>query len=156
MNRSVMTRTYYPDHLEPIADHLNLIDSPIPFPAGHVPDRGELPQTPLHNRESQALPGISVFLAPGHTWGQQAVRFTDTRGRTVVFVPDVMPSAAHSGAAYSLAYDVEPYTSMVTKHWLLEDAAEFGWTLCLDHEPGNPFYTVRRDGKGWYDLVPSE
>ena len=92
---------------------------------------------------------------PGHTWGQQAILFTDERGRTVVFTPDVMPTVNHVGAAYSLAYDVEPYTTMITKRWFLAEAAERDWLLILDHEPGNPCMRVRPDGKGWYVLVPS-
>jgi hypothetical protein len=78
--------------------------------------------------------------------------FTDTKGRTVVFVPDVMPTVHHAGAAYSLAYDVEPYTTMVTKRWLLSEAADRNWLLVLDHEPGAPTVRVRRNDRGWFDL----
>jgi glyoxylase-like metal-dependent hydrolase (beta-lactamase superfamily II) len=156
-NRSVMTRTYFRDHLEPIREQLSLLDSPRPFITGLTPDRDELPISPVAHRITSIAPGIGVFLAPGHTWGQQAVIFQDTRGeggRTVVFVPDVMPTVAHLGAAYSLGYDVEPYTSMITRRWLLEEAAQNDWLLVLDHEPGNPCQRVRRNDKGWYDLIP--
>jgi glyoxylase-like metal-dependent hydrolase (beta-lactamase superfamily II) len=95
--------------------------------------------------------GIRVFLVPGPTWGQQAVAFEDDRGRTVVFTPDVMPTRWHVGQAYSLAYDVEAYTSMVTKGWFLHEAAERGWTLVLDHEPGDAVCRVRRT-EHWYEL----
>lgn len=159
-NRSVMTRTYFPDHLEPIRDRLALADAPPPFVPGHTPDRDEDPPQPLEDRQVEILPGIQVFLVPGHTWGQQAIRFTEAGGenrggqggREIVFTPDVMPTAWHVGAAYSLAYDVEPYTSMVTRRWLLGEAADRGWTLFLDHEPGNPLRTVSREGK-WFALA---
>lgn len=161
-NRSVMTRTYFADHLRPFAldptsmdamsDRVVLVDSPAPFGPGKTPDRAQFPLLTLGQRCQEPVPGIRVFRTPGHTWGQQAVMFTDTKGRTVVFTPDVMPTAAHLGAAYSLAYDVEPYTSMVTKHWFLSHAADEGWTLVLDHEPGNPVRTVKRNGKGWFEL----
>jgi glyoxylase-like metal-dependent hydrolase (beta-lactamase superfamily II) len=155
-NKSVMTRTYFRDHLEPVANQIRLVDSPRPFVTGYTPGRDELPAMPLSYRESPLpdLPGISVFLAPGHTWGQQAVKFTDVAGRTVVFTPDVMPTVAHLGAAYSLGYDVEPYTSMVTRRWFLGEAADANWLLVLDHEPGNPCQRVRRNDKGWFDLSP--
>ncbi len=154
-NRSVMTRTYFRDHLEPLRDRLLLVDSARPFVTGSTPGRDELPSLSLEQRTSEPLPGVKVFLAPGHTWGQQAVMFTDREGRTVVFTPDVMPTAAHAGAAYSLAYDVEPYTSAVTRHWFLTEAARRDWLLVLDHEPGHPIFRVRENGKGWFDLVPS-
>ena len=57
---------------------------------------------------------------------------------TIVFTPDVLPTVNHVGAAYNMAYDVEPYISTVTRHWFLEAAVEQDWLLVLDHEPGNP------------------
>ncbi len=152
-NRSVMTRTYFRSHLEPVRERLRAVDSARPFAPGLIPDRDDLPIAPVSLRESPVLPGISVFLVPGHTWGQQAIKFTDTRGRTVVFTPDVMPTVNHVGAAYSLGYDVEPYTSMISRRWFLEEAAAGDWLLVLDHEPGNPCQRARRNDKGWYDLV---
>jgi glyoxylase-like metal-dependent hydrolase (beta-lactamase superfamily II) len=168
-NRSVMTKTYYRDHLLPIADRVTLTDSPRPFPTGLTPDRDDLPRTTIEQRESDPFwtasrpnveSGISVFLTPGHTWGQQAIKFTEPDrpngggGRTIVFTPDVMPTIAHNGAAYSLSYDVEPYTSMISRRWLLTEAAARGWVLHLDHEPGHPLVRVRENAKGWFDLMP--
>jgi glyoxylase-like metal-dependent hydrolase (beta-lactamase superfamily II) len=165
-NRSVMTKTYFPDHLIPIESKLKLIDSPRAFPIGSVVDRDQSPPTPVELRETELWPGagISVFLVPGHTWGQQAIKFTEPgpevggtggggRGRTIVFTPDVMPTVHHCGPAYSLAYDVEPYTSMVTRRWFLTEAAARDWVLCLDHEPGHPLVRVRENGKGWFELI---
>jgi glyoxylase-like metal-dependent hydrolase (beta-lactamase superfamily II) len=153
-NNSVMTRTYFRDHLEPIRDHLHLVESPPPFEPGHVPQRDELPRSSVESRMTEVLPGIRVFLVPGHTWGQQAVAFTDDQDQTVVFTPDVMPTVHHVGAAYNLGYDVEPYTSMITRRWFLQAAVENDWLLVLDHEPGNPRQRVEVDGKGWFRLLP--
>jgi glyoxylase-like metal-dependent hydrolase (beta-lactamase superfamily II) len=148
--RSVMTRTYFADHVEPLSDRVALVDSPPPFAAGYVPGREELPGTPQGARETEIAPGLFVFRVPGHTWGQQAVRFEDEQGRTIVFTPDVIPTARHVGQAYSLAYDVEPYTSMVTRGWLLAEAAAKGWCLFLNHEPGEPLRRVVRSG-AWFE-----
>ncbi len=164
-NRSVMTKTYYPDHLWPIESQLRLVNSPPPFAPGTQPDRNELPRSPVDLRwtelwkteggRGEGGAGIFVFNVPGHTWGQQAILFNDTQGRTIVFTPDVMPTVNHLGAAYSLAYDVEPYTSMISRRWFLTEACERGWILCLDHEPGNPFVRVHRAKKGdWFELEP--
>jgi glyoxylase-like metal-dependent hydrolase (beta-lactamase superfamily II) len=153
-NRSVMTRTYFRDHLEPIRERLRLLDSPRPYPPGAILDRDAAPLAPVALRETPIAEGISVFLVPGHTWGQQAIKFRDIKGRTVVFTPDVMPTVNHVGAAYSLGYDVEPYTSMLSRRWFLEAAAEENWLLVLDHEPGNPCQRVRKNDKGWFDLIP--
>lgn len=151
-NRSVMTRTYFRDHLEPIRGQIKLIDSPRPFVTGATPDRGETPRLTIEQRTTEIAPGLFVFLVPGHTWGQQAMMFTDVKGETIVFTPDVMPTAAHVGAAYSLGYDVEPYTSMISRGWFLGEAADRNWTLVLDHEAGNPIRKVRRKGE-WFALI---
>lgn len=155
-NNSVMSRTYLPENLEPLRDHIRTVQSPPPFAPGHVPARDERPETSVDERTTQVLPGVFVFLVPGHTWGQQAVLFHDDQGRTVVFTPDVMPTVNHVGAAYSLSYDVEPYVTMVTKRWLLEEAARRDWLLVLGHEPATPCVKVRADGDGWFRLIPEE
>lgn len=154
-NRSVMTRTYFADHLLPIKPLLRLIDGVAPFEPGHIPGKTDMPPLPQAKRETEFAPGLFAFRVPGHTWGQQAFRFIAADGRDTVFVPDVMPTAAHLGQAYSLAYDVEPYTSSVSRHWLLREAAERKWRLVLDHEPGHPMFDVTANGKGWFDLSPA-
>lgn len=166
-NDAVMTKTYYRDHVLPFEDRdlatlrdgrprLRVVESQRPFPLNRKPSRGDLPKTGVDERMTEVLPGIRVFLTPGHTWGQQAVSFTDGSGRRVVFTPDVMPTAWHAGQVYSLSYDVEPYTSMITKHWFLTEAAAREWLLVLDHEPGNPCRRVVANEKGWFDLVADD
>lgn len=133
-NRSVMSRTYLRENLLPVESRLTLWETEL-------------------ERSAEILPGIEAFRVPGHTWGQQALLFRDTKRRDVVFVPDVMPTVHHVGRAFSMAYDVEPYTTALTKQQLLSDAAEHGFLLVLDHEPRTPVVTVEPDGKGWYKLV---
>ena len=162
-NDSVMTRTYYRDHLDPLliplpdgSPRVILADSPRPFPLGERIHRDQLPTISALERATRVLPGVKVFNVPGHTWGQQAILFEDDQGKDIVFTPDVMPTRHHLGSAYSLAYDVEPYTSMLSRHWLLHDGVSHAWTLVLDHEPGNPVFQVESDGKGWYSLIQAD
>lgn len=156
INKAVMTRTYLPENLKPIQAQARFVQAPAPFAAGHVPGKIEMPPVPLVDRMVEVLPGIFVFLVPGHTWGQQAILFRDTRGQTVVFTPDVMPTIHHVGQAYNTGYDVEPYTSGVTRHWFLEEAMKGNWLLVLDHEVTCPLNRVQPDGKGWYQLIGQE
>ncbi len=155
-NNSVMTRTYLQENLDPIRERVKFIESPPPFPIGHVPGKDEKPYTPVLDRMREIVTGIFALGVPGHTWGQQAIVFTDDRGRTVVFTPDVMPTTRHVGAAYNMAYDVEPFVSSNTRRWFLQSAVENDWTLVLDHEPGNPVVKVEPDGKGWYRLATAQ
>ena len=152
-NNSVMTRTYYRDHLEPIAGQMRLAEAPLPMPHDRIPNHSELPRSPLEDRWVEPVPGVRCFSVPGHTWGQQAMLFTDDQGREICFVPDVMPTAWHVGKTYSLSYDVEPYTSMVSRHWLLHEAVERDWLLVLPHDPNTAVVRARREGD-WFALEP--
>jgi glyoxylase-like metal-dependent hydrolase (beta-lactamase superfamily II) len=120
-NRSTMTRTYLKSHLKPVADRVRVVDGEI-----------------------AVLPNVTVWPMPGHTWGQQAVRFDDAEG-TVVFAGDVMPTRHHVHPAFSMGYDMEPYANMQSKRELLARAAGEGWRLVLDHEPGEAVVRVRAD-----------
>jgi glyoxylase-like metal-dependent hydrolase (beta-lactamase superfamily II) len=153
-NNSVMTRTYLRENLDPIREHAKFIDSPPPYPIGHVPTRGESPRLDLVDRLREIVPGIFGLRVPGHTWGQQAILFLDERNRPMVFTPDIMPTVHHVGAAYNLAYDVEPFVSTNTRRWFLQAAVENEWTLILDHEMKTPAVSVSEDDKGWYKLTP--
>lgn len=120
-NKSTMTRTYLRNNLDPIADRLQLVDG-----------------------EKEILPGIIAWPMVGHTWGQQALKFSDDKG-IVCFPGDVMPTINHVGPAFNMGYDMLPYQNMLSKQQLLERAADEGWRIALDHEPGQAVVTVNRD-----------
>jgi glyoxylase-like metal-dependent hydrolase (beta-lactamase superfamily II) len=133
-NRSTMTKTYLASHLEPIADRVRLADG-----------------------AEEVAPGLLVWPMPGHTWGQQAVRFDDGAG-VVCFPADVMPTVNHVHASFSMGYDMMPHENMRSKLALLQRAAAGNWRLVLDHEPGNPVVRVEADvaQSGRYRLMPAE
>ena len=135
-NRSTMHKTYLRDHInDAVAERLRLVDG-----------------------DAEVLPGLHVAPCPGHTWGQQLVRWQRAGAGDAVFVPDVMPTRFHHRSTTNLAYDVEPYTSMHSRRRLLESANDEGWLLVLDHEPGHPTFLARPDDKraGEYVLEASE
>ena len=116
--KTTMKGNYLPTHLEPIAAQVRLLDG-----------------------EAQILPGLEVWPMVGHTWGQQAVRFDDGSG-IVAFCGDVMPTVHHLPLTYNMAYDMLPYSNMLSKKRLLETAAAKRWRLVLAHEPGDPVVEV--------------
>ena len=122
-NKSTMHKTYLRDHLtEEVAERVRLVSG-----------------------EAEVLPEITVLPMPGHTWGQQGVAITDAAGGTVVYVPDVIPTRHHARPTTNLSYDVEAYTSMLTRADLLKRATDGRWTLVLDHEPGHAAFTASPD-----------
>jgi glyoxylase-like metal-dependent hydrolase (beta-lactamase superfamily II) len=102
--------------------------------------------------QGELLPGIRALATPGHTRGHRSIRITG-RDRTLVFVGDVMPTAAHYGAPYNMAYDLFPMTNRESKRDLLNCAVDEDWLLVLGHEPVTPFVRAVRDS-AWFRLEP--
>ncbi len=113
-NRSTMTKTYLPTHLEPIRSVVVLLDGAC-----------------------EPLPGIAVRPLIGHTWGQQGV-FVRTPEGVTVFPADLIPTVHHIHPSASMGYDMLPYENMLNKRDFLAEATGEGWVLVLDHEPATP------------------
>ncbi len=160
--KSTMHKTYLKDHLtDEVAERLRLIPEMQESNGnGHAPTATGGPGAKAKAAtEAQVLDDLWVFRTPGHTWGQQSVRFVCAgaddapsgradalRGRQVCFVSDVMPTRWHARPTTNLAYDVEPYTSMCERVKLLERAASDGWVLVPNHDPSEwPFFEVSAD-----------
>ena len=116
--RSIMTRTYLPENLDPIAEQVHCMDG-----------------------EGEILPGLRVQPTPGHTWGHQAVIFDDDEG-IVCFPGDLLPTRHHVGPPFNSGFDIEPWTNMQSKQGLLQQAREESWRLALVHEPGEAIVRV--------------
>ena len=132
-NFGIMTATYREENLAPLdeADRWSLLCGP-----------------------GVIVPGIESLPTPGHTRGHQSVLIRG-RQQTVVYTGDVLPTAAHVGAAWNMAYDLFPLDNRESKRRLLSAAAQQGWLLAIDHEPQTPFVRVRAEGE-WFALEPAE
>ncbi len=93
--RSTMNKTYLPSHLtQEVADRVRLIEG----------EQEVLPTSP-----SSPRPGTPGASSPSASPPRAAT--APTAGR---FVSDVMPTHHHARPTTNLAYDVEPYTSMLS------------------------------------------
>lgn len=104
---------------------------------------------------AEIVPGITVTPLPGHTRHQQAVYFR-SGGQTVVQPADLMPTSAHAGIRYNMAYDLLPYENMKNKERVLDDAMRGGWRLLLGQDPRHPLWSVHSDGTGRLSLARAE
>jgi len=117
---------------------------------GFTPGVGAAPAT----ISDVIVPGLSVRLAEGHTAAMMLPQI-HYRGRTIVFVADLLPSVAHFPMAWTMAYDMFPLTSMTEKRAFLDEAAAGEYVLFFEHDPVNeccvPEATDRgvRPGKGF-------
>lgn len=80
------------------------------------------------------IPGLSMRLAEGHTSAMMLPQLT-YKGKTLVFVADLLPSAGHFPLPYIMAYDMFPLTTLIEKKSFLQEAAEGGYVLFFEHDP---------------------
>ncbi|MFZ0820295.1 MAG: MBL fold metallo-hydrolase [Candidatus Acidiferrales bacterium] len=94
----------------------------------------------------EIVPGIEVFVVPGHNANMQCVKISGG-GKTVFFLADLVPTAAHIGYVWIMGYDLYPLTTLENKKKWLPLAAREGWTVIFGHEPQMPVAKlIEREG----------
>jgi glyoxylase-like metal-dependent hydrolase (beta-lactamase superfamily II) len=82
------------------------------------------------------IPGLSVRMAYGHTDAMMLPQ-VNYKGKTVVFMADLLPSTGHIPIPYVMAYDMFPLTTLKEKKAFLSEAADGGYVLFFEHDPEN-------------------
>lgn len=93
------------------------------------------------------IPDISVRYVNGHT-GAMMLPQIKYKGRTVVFMADLLPSAAHIPMPYVMAYDTSPLITLGEKRNFYNDAVNGDYVLFFEHDPVNECCTLERTEKG--------
>ncbi len=129
---AVMSATYRKENLAPLeeAGVLSLVDG-----------------------EAEIVPGVRVLPLAGHTRHQQGVIIEGGEAKAVQ-PGDMLPTAAHAGIRYNMAYDLLPYENMRNKGRLLEEAVRGGWRLLLGQDPVSLIWRAQSDGRGGVSLTP--
>ena len=70
------------------------------------------------------------------------------RGRTIVFMADLLPSVGHLPVAYLMAYDMFPMITLEEKTAFLEEALEKKYILLMQHDPVNECIDLHMTEKG--------
>jgi glyoxylase-like metal-dependent hydrolase (beta-lactamase superfamily II) len=86
-------------------------------------------------KETNGLPEqISIIQTFGHTDAMMLPIIT-YKGNNIVFMADLLPSAAHIPIPYVMAYDMFPLTTLQEKKSFLKEAQEKNYTLFFEHDP---------------------
>lgn len=91
--------------------------------------------------------GITVRFADGHTDAMMLPQLT-YKGRTIVYMADLLPSAGHLPLPYVMAYDTRPLITMTEKESFLKEALENEYILFFEHDPVNECCTLQQTEKG--------
>lgn len=88
-----------------------------------------------------------VKLFNGHTDGQ-IIPYIKYNDKTIVFMADLLPSAAHVPVSYIMAYDTRPLVTLKEKEKFLKEAIENGYILFLEHDIYHECCTIQDTEKG--------
>jgi glyoxylase-like metal-dependent hydrolase (beta-lactamase superfamily II) len=91
--------------------------------------------------------GFSIRLVNGHTSSMMLPQLT-YKGKTIVFMADLLPSAAHLPIPYVMAYDMFPLTSLREKKVFLEEALAGDYILFFEHDPIHECCKLQKSEKG--------
>jgi len=90
---------------------------------------------------------FKVRIFDGHTHGM-IIPYIAYRGKTIVFVSDLIPSTAHIPLTYNMAYDIEPLKTISEKEEFLQEAVKNEYILFFQHDVNCECCTVHSTLKG--------
>jgi hypothetical protein len=70
------------------------------------------------------------------------------KGRTIVFMADLLPSIGHIPIPYVMAYDMFPLTTLSEKKSFLKEAVSNDYILFFEHDAQVECCTVQETEKG--------
>lgn len=93
------------------------------------------------------FPAIDILFVDGHTESQMIphIRY---KGKTIVFMADLLPSIGHIPLPYVMGYDTRPLLTLNEKEKFLQKAVEEEYILFLEHDAENECCTLKQTEKG--------
>lgn len=91
--------------------------------------------------------GFGIFFADGHT-DKMMIPKISYQGKTICFMADLLPTAGHLPLPYVMGYDTRPLLTLPEKQKFLNEAADNGYFLFLEHDAHNQIITVEHTEKG--------
>lgn len=91
--------------------------------------------------------GFDVVFVDGHTEKQMLPKL-NYKGKTIVFMADLLPTVGHIPLPYVMGYDTRPLLTLKEKASFLNEAADNNYYLFLEHDAFNEICTVKHTEKG--------
>ena len=90
---------------------------------------------------------LSFRFANGHTKAMMLPQI-QYKGRTIVYMADLLPSVGHIPMPYVMGYDMFPLLTMEEKAAFFKEAVDNEYILFLEHDPVNECITLQQTEKG--------
>ncbi len=103
--------------------------------------------SPFTIYHSPLLTNLSFFTVFGHTDAMMLPKI-NYKGKTIVFMADLLPSAAHIPLPYVMAYDMFPLTTLNEKKAFFAEALANDYILFFEHDPVNECCNLQITEKG--------
>ena len=91
--------------------------------------------------------GFDLVFVDGHTEKQMLPKL-NYKGKTIVFMADLLPTVGHIPLPYVMGYDTRPLLTLKEKASFLNEAADNNYYLFLEHDAYNEVCTVKHTEKG--------
>lgn len=101
----------------------------------------------LHHTPSQITDNLSLITVNGHT-DAMMLPVINYKGKTIVYMADLLPSVAHIPLPYVMGYDMFPLTTLHEKKTFLTEALSKEYILYFEHDPVNECCTLQQTEKG--------
>lgn len=88
-----------------------------------------------------------IHFVNGHTEAMMLPKIS-YKGKTIVYMADLLPSAAHIPIPYVMAYDTRPLLTLQEKKSFLAEAVENKYILFFEHDPLYECCTLQTTEKG--------
>lgn len=92
--------------------------------------------------------GFDIRTVDGHT-EKQMLPHIRYKGKTIVFVADLLPTIGHIPLPYVMSYDTRPLLTMQEKERFLKEAVAQEYLLFLEHDASHELCTVKQTEKGF-------
>lgn len=102
----------------------------------------------LLDGEQEVLPGIRCLPTPGHTPAHQSI-LIESGGERLLYLADVVPTAAHLPLPWTMGFDVEPLVTLETRRSLYPRVEAEGWRLFFEHDPSTIAGRLVKEGKSF-------
>ncbi len=91
--------------------------------------------------------GFEILYVDGHT-EKMMLPHLQYKGKTFVFVADLIPTVGHIPVPYVMSYDTRPLLTMNEKSLFLEKAVQENYHLVFEHDAHNEICTLQATEKG--------
>ncbi len=91
--------------------------------------------------------GFGILFVDGHTEKQMLPHIT-YKGKTLVFMADLIPTAGHIPLPYVMGYDTRPLLTLSEKERFLKSAVTGEYYLFFEHDAHNEICTLENTEKG--------